>query len=120
MTGRDFIFMGIGALVLVSLSALGDFVSKVDSYSKADDIIRSIGTNYNEMRSGLEMSKGMAQQAIGISQDTKRQVQDLQYKVSTLEKERTDIMQYIDKRLAEHSSNYSGQSTSSYGPVYSQ
>jgi phage shock protein A len=102
--------MGIGALVLVSLSAVVDFVGKVNNYSKTEDTIKGISSSYNDVRSSLDVTRSMAQQAIGISQDTRRQVQDQQSRIEALEKERSSTMQYIDKRIAEYKNYTTGTS----------
>ena len=122
MTGRDLTLIGVGLLIAIGLASLNDFVSKVNTYSKAEEEITKIGNTYNTMREQVVVSTGMANQAISMVRNYIDKTDSLIRQQDSLQKQISELKASYSELKALYSNldykyKNQGQATS-YTPSY--
>jgi predicted nucleic acid-binding Zn-ribbon protein len=123
MTGRDLTFIFIGLLIAIGLAGLNDFVSKVNTYSKAEEEIIKIGNTYNTMREQIGTNTNIANQAINMVRNYIDKTDSLVRQQDSLQKQISDLQKQIAELKAlyndlDYKYRSQGQATTSV-PKYS-
>jgi uncharacterized coiled-coil DUF342 family protein len=116
MTGRDLTFIFIGLLIAIGLAGLNDFVSKVNTYSKAEEEIIKIGNTYNTMREQVGANTSIANQAINMVRNYIDKTDSLTRQQDSLQKQIAELKALYNDLDYKYRSQ--GQATTSV-PKYS-
>lgn len=112
MSGRDMVFMVMGVLVAIALSGLGDFISRVDTYSKVDRIVSDLTNSYMDIRTQVDYGKSQAGAALGMAREAIDKYERLQNQVDSTNKQIAELRtMYNDLKTIYYNQ---GQSTYSY------